>query len=415
MSEKCCSITAPGGPPADCPGCGTRGKTVANETLSSLLREPCRGRVGSGVYRFCPAQNCDIVYFGAVQGARFLRSDVAVPVWQKESDLSCPVCYCFNHSAASIGEEVLRTGKSTVPDDIRQKVKEGQCACERENPQGSCCLGNVGTVVRQQLAVHGDPRSDSVASDQRGPAVALSEEPSVIQACCRVSGQESSTVAPDSRAQTGPKTSWLLAGSVVAAVVASACCWLPLMLVGLGLSAAGAGAVFEQWRPLFLTLTGLLLAAGFYFAYSRERACASGEACAVPAPRTRRLGRMGLWLATFLAIVGAAFPHYAGSLIGISDAPAAPAAGVAAGQQALSIGGMSCEACTAHVRKALLSVPGVLNAAVDYPTKTARVGFAAAGPKPNIQALREAVRQAGYQATLLEAGATQQGDSCCGL
>ncbi len=28
-------------------------------------------------------------------------------------------------------------------------TKTGQCACDIRNPQGSCCLGNVGAVVKR--------------------------------------------------------------------------------------------------------------------------------------------------------------------------------------------------------------------------------------------------------------------------
>ena len=37
-------------------------------------------------------------------------------------------------------------------------------------------------------------------------------------------------------------------GAVLVAVGASACCWLPLLLVGLGAGATGAGAVFMKRR-----------------------------------------------------------------------------------------------------------------------------------------------------------------------
>ena len=60
-------------------------------------------------------------------------------------------------------------------------------------------------------------------------------------------------------------------GSVLAALIASACCWLPLLLVTFGVSAAGVSAQFESVRPYFLALTAVLLGAGFYFSYFRRR------------------------------------------------------------------------------------------------------------------------------------------------
>jgi len=51
----------------------------------------------------------------------------------------------------------------------------------------------------------------------------------------------------------------LIGGSILVAALSSACCWLPLLAVGLGFSAFGFGTVFEQYRLVLL----LALAGGF--------------------------------------------------------------------------------------------------------------------------------------------------------
>jgi uncharacterized protein len=58
------------------------------------------------------------------------------------------------------------------------------------------------------------------------------------------------------------------------------------------------------------------------------------------------------------------------------------------------VDGMTCSHCAAHVREALLSVPGVSNARVDLGAKTATVEGSAAP-----EAVCEAVREAGYEAS----------------
>jgi mercuric reductase len=64
--------------------------------------------------------------------------------------------------------------------------------------------------------------------------------------------------------------------------------------------------------------------------------------------------------------------------------------------QVLDITGMTCDACAGHVKKALLSVPGVQAAEVSYPQRTARVS----GPAPvDPGRLAAAVRAAGYGLT----------------
>lgn len=32
---------------------------------------------------------------------------------------------------------------------IRENIRENRCGCEVNNPQGSCCLGNVITYIRK--------------------------------------------------------------------------------------------------------------------------------------------------------------------------------------------------------------------------------------------------------------------------
>lgn len=67
-------------------------------------------------------------------------------------------------------------------------------------------------------------------------------------------------------------------GSVLAAAAASACCWVPLLFLAFGASAAGVSAAFERLRPLFLGVAGVSLAVGFYMSYFRKTRC-EGEAC----------------------------------------------------------------------------------------------------------------------------------------
>jgi mercuric ion transport protein len=101
--------------------------------------------------------------------------------------------------------------------------------------------------------------------------------------------------------------------SVVAAIVASLCCILPIVFVLVGAGIAGAAAFFATWRPLLLVITFLLLALGFYFAYRKRRQVyESGTACERPA--VVRIGRIWLWIATALVVLFAAFPYYSGAV-----------------------------------------------------------------------------------------------------
>jgi copper chaperone CopZ len=192
----------------------------------------------------------------------------------------------------------------------------------------------------------------------------------------------------------------VLGGALLTSILASACCLVPLALLGLGVSAAGFSAAFAPYRPAFLAVTAALLAGGFYFAYFRKAKCAPGAACAVPDPRLKRLTRTGLWVASALVAAFALFPVYAGGLLGARTMEQIRTA--AAPRQTrveLAIEGMTCPSCTAHVQETLESVPGVAMAAVDYESASATVVLEDGASVEDI-ALLNAVEGIGYSATV---------------
>lgn len=100
----------------------------------------------------------------------------------------------------------------------------------------------------------------------------------------------------------------LLAGGL-AALLASACCLGPLVLVALGISGAWIGSLsaLEAYRPLFL---GAAVVAMF-FAHRRifqpVQDCKPGEACAVPT--VRRGYQIVFWMVAALVLIALAFPY----------------------------------------------------------------------------------------------------------
>jgi hypothetical protein len=145
--SDCCKV----GPPVaastpGCPGCGGKGREVEALTLRALLRPRPFARIKDVDHRFCPTPTCPVVYFGPRD--RFDRGDLAVPVFQKEPPGDRLVCYCFRITEEDLRCEFDELGHSTAADRITTEVKAGHCACEIENPQGTCCLGNVASVVR---------------------------------------------------------------------------------------------------------------------------------------------------------------------------------------------------------------------------------------------------------------------------
>lgn len=64
----------------------------------------------------------------------------------------------------------------------------------------------------------------------------------------------------------------------------------------------------------------------------------------------------------------------------------------------LTVSGMTCNNCKAHVTKALAAVPGVTGVDVDLQKGAATVQV---GDATNMEPLIEAVREAGYEATVV--------------
>ena len=156
MTEKCqcppeagagtCELAAAASI-VSCPDCLRTGKPVNPLTLKALLAVPLT-EVREVDYGFCRTQDCPVVYYSADGQQRFLERDLRERVSQKHpADEDVFVCYCFRHTLQSIRREAAATGESTVVAAITAGIKAGQCACDIRNPQGSCCLGNVRTVV----------------------------------------------------------------------------------------------------------------------------------------------------------------------------------------------------------------------------------------------------------------------------
>lgn len=100
--------------------------------------------------------------------------------------------------------------------------------------------------------------------------------------------------------------------AVVSAFLASLCCVGPLVFAFLGIGGAGILVKFEPYRPLFSVITLGLLGAGFFFSYRKPVPTEDCEVCEVP--RTKKLGRLMLWIATVLVVGFLAFPSLAAHL-----------------------------------------------------------------------------------------------------
>lgn len=296
-----------------CPSCGAKGKKVEHVTVRALVARHVPENAGG--FRFCATPDCDTAYFEAATGARFSKTDVKVPVFQKVAGSERPVCYCFGRSVADIEADVRRTGTSTIPDDIAEKCRQGLDRCEELNPQGTCCLGNVRTVLKEAQ----EKRGVSAASRETDDRCRV-EKANPMRSISKTTNPEgpapsSGIMREDHSARISLAASM---SSIVAAIAASACCVGPLVFALLGIGGAGLLVKFEPYRPIFTVVTLALLGAGFYFTYRKPKAAAAGQgdACGCERPKANRAGRIMLWFAAVLVAVFLVFPYVVPVLFG---------------------------------------------------------------------------------------------------
>jgi hypothetical protein len=131
----------------ECPSCGEKGKNVQLLTLKSLLKASALETIEpEKSYFFCTNPACSIVYFSGNHSQTFVKNELKVPVYQKNQSADVPVCYCFDWTRERLLQAVGTDQKPA--DQIKAHVQVGRCACEVNNPQGACCLGNVNAFIR---------------------------------------------------------------------------------------------------------------------------------------------------------------------------------------------------------------------------------------------------------------------------
>ena len=153
-------------------------------------------------------------------------------------------------------------------------------------------------------------------------------------------------------------------GTLLSAIMASSCCWLPPLLLLMGVSGAGMTKALETYRPLFIVVTFGFLGAAFYLTYRPRRGTGSRVAGgdpnpdqpalpATPAEGLRAsvgqasvwrfnmmvLNKAMLWVVTAMAVVFLFFPEYVTPLLG----SAAKAITADMHRTVLAVEGMTCK------------------------------------------------------------------------
>ena len=114
----------------------------------------------------------------------------------------------------------------------------------------------------------------------------------------------------------------LASGSVIGAILASACCILPVVFLSLGIGGAWMSnlTALEPYQPLFLAFTLAMLGIGFYKVYRKPKSACRANACDVDGycgtPLAERVIKIALWGATALVVLVLAWPYIAPLFLG---------------------------------------------------------------------------------------------------
>jgi hypothetical protein len=155
--DDCCAVAEESGAAttAACPSCGTVGRTVGDVTVSAMLPRDTALRVLGLERRFCKTPSCSVLYYG-VDGRTVDKSEARIRIALKEAAPPTTICYCFDVSAEDLRREVVEHGRAPSAERIKAEVRAGACDCERKNPSGACCLGEINAIVK--LATSSKPK-----------------------------------------------------------------------------------------------------------------------------------------------------------------------------------------------------------------------------------------------------------------
>lgn len=102
----------------------------------------------------------------------------------------------------------------------------------------------------------------------------------------------------------------VLVGSTLSAIIASACCIGPAILLSVGAGSAWMShiSVIVAYRPYFIGLAILSLAFSFYKLYIAPTKCEIGKPCSTP--QNLQIHRIVFWIVSITVIALLLFPWY---------------------------------------------------------------------------------------------------------
>ncbi len=181
--------------------------------------------------------------------------------------------------------------------------------------------------------------------------------------------------------------------AIFSALLASACCIGPLLLVAMGV---GIGAVFISRYPWFFVIGALAVLTWAWAKYLREKTTCN---CKHKPIEARRSGMFTLLIATVIVLgfVGLNLSRYAFASPPALARTQAPV-GDGLNRVVIPVEGLSCVTCEIPVRNSLKRIDGVKSVHVSVASKNAMVDYEPAKTSP--KQLVAAINSTGYRASL---------------
>ena len=191
--------------------------------------------------------------------------------------------------------------------------------------------------------------------------------------CCPPQGPQTGvcpTDPPDLSPKAGRRT---VLSAVLLGIVASACCWLPLALAGLGVATGTLGARIAWIRPWALgALAVLLVGVIGWWAFKRYGGPGEKDNCCTEPPRFPTLPVVILGFSFLGAAAAPRLLHPGRSTTLTAVAPPVPSGGTLL---VLSTPQFDCPPCVGTLPDTMAATPGVASVQMDFDRRETRIIF----------------------------------------
>jgi copper chaperone CopZ len=165
-----------------------------------------------------------------------------------------------------------------------------------------------------------------------------------------------------------------IGAGLLAAIAGSLCCIGPLLAL-----ITGSGSVLSMmpWlsaaRPYLIAVSILALSLAFWQAYKRPKVVQDDCGCTVETKRPLLKSKTFLWIVTALSVILFAFPYLTSwSLNSSYDHTSVPDW---SDTLELSVDGMTCQACEAHIVQSTKGIEGVFKTEASYSKHSATIWY----------------------------------------